>query len=49
MEEIIVQKPEEVPQQPQETQNNGIQCEPVEIATPKLPSYLDNLPYAEGV
>lgn len=48
-EEGISQKPEEISQQPQETQNNGIQHEPDEIEAPKLPSYLDNLPYDEGV
>ncbi|KAL4089885.1 hypothetical protein QTP88_024825 [Uroleucon formosanum] len=47
--ESIIPKPEEVLQQPEETQNNGIQHKPVvEDAAPKLPSYLDNLPYAEG-
>ncbi|KAL5235291.1 hypothetical protein ACI65C_002701 [Semiaphis heraclei] len=48
-EEIIIPKQEELLQQPEETQNNGIKHEPlVEQAAPKLPSYLDNLPYAEG-
>jgi len=47
VEESISEKPEEISQQPHETQNNGIQHKPVDIA-PKLPSYLDNLPYAEG-
>lgn len=48
-EEESIQKPEDVPQEPQETQNNGIQHEVVEDIAPKLPSYLDNLPYAEGI
>lgn len=48
-EENRVEKTEDIPpQQPQETQNNGIQHEPEENISPKLPSYLENLPYAEG-
>lgn len=48
-EESIIPKAEELSLQPEETQNNGIKHEPiVENAAPKLPSYLDNLPYAEG-
>ncbi|XP_008179446.1 eukaryotic translation initiation factor 4 gamma 3 isoform X2 [Acyrthosiphon pisum] len=48
-EESIIPKPEELLQQPEETQNNGLQHKTVvEDAAPKLPSYLDNLPYAEG-
>ncbi|XP_060860797.1 eukaryotic translation initiation factor 4 gamma 3-like [Metopolophium dirhodum] len=46
-EKHIISKPEV--QQPKETQNNGIQHEPlVKDAALKLPSYLDNLPYTEG-
>lgn len=49
-EESIIQKTEEILQEPQETLDNGIQHEPVEVvATPKLPSYLEKLPYAEGL
>ncbi|XP_025411781.1 eukaryotic translation initiation factor 4 gamma 3-like isoform X3 [Sipha flava] len=49
-EESIIPKPEELLQQSQETQDSGILQEPVEpvVATPKLPSYLEKLPYAEG-
>lgn len=47
-EESIISKPEELLQQPEEIQNNGHKHEPVENAAPKLPSYLEKLPYAEG-
>jgi len=48
-EESVIPKPEELQQQPEEIQNNGVKHEPVENATPKLPSYLEKLPYAEGL
>lgn len=47
-EEESIQKPEEISLSPQETQNNGVQHETTKDITPKLPSYLENLPYAEG-
>eukprot|EP00102_Acyrthosiphon_pisum_P012308 XP_008181407.2 PREDICTED: eukaryotic translation initiation factor 4 gamma 3-like [Acyrthosiphon pisum] len=48
-EKRIIPKVEELVQQPKETQDNGIQHEPVlDDAALKLPSYLNNLPYAEG-
>ncbi|XP_060849935.1 eukaryotic translation initiation factor 4 gamma 3-like isoform X2 [Rhopalosiphum padi] len=47
-EESVISKPEELLQQPEEIQNNGLKHEPVENAAPKLPSYLEKLPYAEG-
>ncbi|KAF0731490.1 eukaryotic translation initiation factor 4 gamma 3-like, partial [Aphis craccivora] len=47
-EESVIPKLEELPQQPEEIQNNGVKHEPVENSTPNLPSYLEKLPYAEG-
>ncbi|CAH1732031.1 unnamed protein product [Aphis gossypii] len=46
-EESVISKPKELQQQPEEIQNNGVKHEPVENATPKLPSYLEQLPYTE--
>ncbi|XP_025201815.1 eukaryotic translation initiation factor 4 gamma 3-like isoform X2 [Melanaphis sacchari] len=47
-EEIIIPKSEELLQQPEEIQkNNGLKQEPVEKTVPKLPSYLEKLPYTE--
>lgn len=53
-EEEVIQKPaEEISPSSQEIQNNGVQHEVVNdaaapAAVPKLPSYLNNLPYEEG-
>ncbi|XP_050429511.1 eukaryotic translation initiation factor 4 gamma 3-like isoform X2 [Adelges cooleyi] len=45
-EEISIQKSDEV-SEPLETNKNGVSHEPAEVIAPKLPSYIENLPYEE--